>query len=160
MRQIRTLLIVFVFFLIASIALPAKAEDDPPGSSFDYCNQVPVEQRPGCIQCMGTRTVTKKKVHYANEGQKIYTAVGCLSVSGEGLASDLIKFLLGIAGGVSLLSMIGAAFILSTSRGESAKVKNAKELITASVSGLLFLIFSVIILQFIGVTILKIPGLG
>jgi hypothetical protein len=109
---------------------------------------------------MGTRTVTKKKVHYAYEGQKIYTAVGCMSVSGEELAGDLIRFLLGVAGGVSLLSMLGAAFILSTSRGESAKVKSAKELITASVTGLLFLIFSVIILQFIGVTILKIPGLG
>jgi len=109
---------------------------------------------------MGTRIVNDKKVHYSREGEKIFTAVGCLSVTGEELAGDVIRFLLGVAGGISLLSMLGAAFILSTSRGESAKVKEAKELITASVTGLLFLIFSIIILQFIGVTILKIPGLG
>ncbi len=138
-----------------------QAEDEPEmGSAFDYCSQIPTDQRPACVQCMGTRTVTDDEIRYANEGKKIFTAVGCVSVTGEELAADLIRLLLGMAGGATLLSILGASFILSTSRGETAKVKQAKELITASVSGVLFLIFSVIILQFIGVSILQIPGLG
>ena len=146
---------------MVSVGLPVQAEDNtPPGKAFDYCSQIPSDQRPACLQCMGTRTVTEKEVRYANENKKIYTAVGCLSVSGDELAADLIRLLLGMAGGAGLLSLLGAAFILSISRGEAAKVKQAKELITAAVSGLLFLIFSIIILQFIGVTILQIPGLG
>ena len=135
-----------------------NSDDSPMGKPFDYGKQVPHAQRSSCQDCMGAWDDDEKK--YANEGEKIYTAVGCVSVSGEELAADLIKLLLGIGGGVALLSMLAAAFRFTISKGDSGQIKEAKELITASVSGLLFIIFSVIILQFIGVQILKIPGLG
>ena len=65
-----------------------------------------------------------------------------------------------MGGGVALIMTLAGGFILSTSQGDPQKANQAKEMITNSVIGLLFVIFSVIILQFIGVTILQIPGFG
>ncbi len=147
---------------------PPPPEPEPEkGEPYDYCAQLPgtsadysdlSTQRGQCYKCMGYWDTAKGKYKY--EGEKIFTAVGCVRVSGEALAADLIKLLLGVGGGVALLSMLAAAFQFTISRGDSGKIKSAKELMTAAVSGLLFLIFSVIILQFIGVEILQIPGLG
>ena len=39
-------------------------------------------------------------------------------------------------------------------------IKEAKEMITSAIVGSLFIIFSITILQFIGVSILHIPGFG
>jgi len=130
--------------IIGTTAEPTK------GTPFDYCRQIPLDQRSACSACVARGA----------EGDYIFTAVGCIQVSGAGLAGDVIKLLLGVSGGVALLSLLAAAFKLSISRGDSGKIKEAKELITAAVTGLLFLIFSVIILEFIGVEILQIPGLG
>lgn len=118
---------------------------------FDYCKQAPAgPQRTACQACVGSTTENQ---------QKVYTAFGCMGTSGEDLTTDLVRLLLGIVGGIALLSILAAAFLLTTSQGEVSKVKSAKELITASVSGILFIIFSIMILNFIGVKILRIPGL-
>lgn len=118
---------------------------------FDYCLQVPDDgQRDACNTCIGQ----------GDPGEYIFSAVGCVRVSGKGLAEDLIRLLLGIAGGAAFLSILAAAFKLTTSKGDTNQVKEAKELILAAVSGLLFMIFSIIILDFIGVEVLHLPGLG
>ena len=146
-----------ISFVIEEISVTPTRLDGK-GLPYDYCKQVPFNQRADCRACMGEWNEDEKQ--YANEKEKIFTAVGCVRVSGKDLAADLIKLTLGIGGGVALLSFLAAAFKLTTSHGDTTKVKEAKELLTASVSGLLFLIFSVIILEFVGVTILHIPGLG
>ncbi len=134
----------------ATIKGAEKTADKTPIDDFNYCNQVPVgEQRTACMACVGN-----------DAGEHIYTAVGCLQLSQTGLVADLIRLLLGIAGGVALLAILLSAFTFSTSQGDSNKVKRAKEMMTAAVSGLFFIIFSVIVLNFIGVQILRIPGLG
>jgi hypothetical protein len=118
---------------------------------FDYCKQAPAgPQRAACQACVGGNT---------DDQQKVYTAFGCMGTSGEDLTVDLVRLLLGVVGGIALLSILSAAFLLTTSQGEVSKVKSAKELITASVSGILFIIFSIMILNFIGVKVLRIPGL-
>jgi hypothetical protein len=71
-----------------------------------------------------------------------------------------IQIGLGLAGGIALLMIIAAGFLLTTSQNDPKKVTEAKELVTSAVIGLLFIVFSVTILQFIGVTILRIPGFG
>lgn len=135
--------------------LPRQPVSDPPSANplpdFDYCLQVPLEQQEACKKCVGEDP---------SESGNLYTAVGCVRVDEQGLAADLIRLLLGVAGGVALLSILAGAFMFTTSQGESNRVKQAKERITAAVSGLLFIIFVVIILDFIGVRILQIPGLG
>jgi hypothetical protein len=91
---------------------------------------------------------------------RIYTAVGCLQTSNEGLVRDLVRLLMGVSGTVALLSILGGAFMLSISQGDTNKVKQGRELIMAAVGGLVFMIFSIIILQFVGVSLLHIPGLS
>lgn len=123
------------------------------GTPFDYCSQVPEgSQRQACLDCVGKGG--------PDVSGKIYTALGCIDVSYDGLATDLIRLLVGISGGIALLTILSAAFLLAISQGDSNKVKQAKEMITSAVVGLLFLIFSIFILEFIGVDILKIPGLS
>lgn len=130
-------------------------EDTPEGKAFSYCEQVPSgPQRAACLQCVGGAIDDK------GNQTKVFTALGCISVSGKELASDLVTILLGIAGGIALLAILVASFLLAISQGETQKVKSAKELITAAVSGLLFLIFSIVILEFLAVDIFKIPGLN
>jgi len=68
--------------------------------------------------------------------------------------------MLGLSGGVVLLSILAGAFMLITSAGEPKQVQEAQEMITAAIIGLLFIIFSILILQFVGVSILHIPGFG
>lgn len=127
--------------------------------NFEFCKQAPEgDQRKACEACVG-------QVEPGPNGEpgrltKIYTAVGCVRVSGAGLTEDIVGLLLGISGGVALLTILAGSFLLSTSQGEAGKVKTAKEMITAAVMGLIFIIFSVIILDFVGVKILRIPGLG
>ncbi len=96
----------------------------------------------------------------ANFKPGLYTAVGCIGIDQESIITQLVRIGLGIAGGVALLMILAGAFMLSTSQGEPKVAGEAKELITSAVIGLLFIIFSVTILQFIGVTILHIPGFG
>ena len=74
--------------------------------------------------------------------------------------SALIQIGLSAAGGIALLVILAAGFMLTTSQGEPKRAGEAKEMITAAVIGILFIIFSVTILQFIGYNVLKIPGFG
>ena len=46
------------------------------------------------------------------------------------------------------------------SQGNPEQVKGAREQLTAAIIGLLFIIFSLVILQVIGFNILRIPGFG
>ncbi len=65
-----------------------------------------------------------------------------------------------MSGGVALLTFLAAGFIFSTSQGDPKAYGKAKEMMTAAIVGILFVIFSITILQFIGYEILKIPGFG
>lgn len=143
---------------------PSNDIDVIEGTPFEYCSQLPDDpdveddfsdpttQRGACAVCVGPEG--------PQESGKIFTALGCIDVSYEGLASDLIRLLVGISGGVALLTILAASFLLAISQGDSSKVKQAKEMITSAVVGLFFLIFSVYILEFIGVSVLRIPGLS
>lgn len=129
--------------------------------AFQFCKQVPSAQQADCIACISRNDpMNNSRELEGHANDYIYTAVGCLRTSSRGLAADLIRLMLGIGGGVALLTILAAAFTFSTSQGDSNKVKQAKEMMTAAVSGLLFIIFSIIILRFIGVTIIRIPGLS
>lgn len=117
-------------------------------ATYDLCMQIKegTEQYNQCVACFG------------NEG--IWTAIGCIPSKPEDIIKVVITIGLGLGGGIVLIMIIAGAFMLSTSQGDPNKTKEAKELITSAIIGLLFVIFSVTILQFIGVSILHIPGFG
>ncbi len=116
--------------------------------SFKLCNQIPdgSSARTQCENCSN------------NDG--IWTAVGCIPTDPSDMIKVLLRIGLMISGGVVLLTILAGSFILSTSAGDPKKTTEAKELISSAIIGLVFVIFSVSILQLIGVQILQIPGFG
>ena len=91
---------------------------------------------------------------------KIDTAIGCIPVeSNQEFAGFLLGWGIGLAGGIALIMIAYSGFMISTSGGNPNKLQAGKELFSASITGLLFLVFSVYILRLIGVTIFGLPGL-
>lgn len=134
---------------------PITPPTDVGKTSFNLCNQIPDENLQD--QC---RVCAVQGEGGADEQGGVWTAVGCISRNPVDIVHRLIQVGLGMGGGVALIMTLAGGFILATSQGEPQKANQAKEMITNSVIGLLFVIFSVVILQFIGVKILNIPGFG
>jgi hypothetical protein len=65
-----------------------------------------------------------------------------------------------VGGGIATLIILAGGFMLSISQGDPKKTSEAKEMISAAVIGLIFIVFSISILQLIGVQILQIPEFG
>ncbi len=95
---------------------------------------------------------------------EIDTAIGCISTSvdaaGNSFFGSVIKIAVGLGGGLALLLMLYGVFIVTTSAGMPDKLKEGQEVITSAVSGLIFIILSVFLLNLIGINILGIPGLS
>lgn len=95
---------------------------------------------------------------------EVETAIGCISTSvdaaGNSFFGSVIKIAVGLGGGLALLLMLFGVFIVTTSAGIPDKLKEGQEIITSAISGLLFIILSVFLLNLIGINILGIPGLN
>ncbi len=88
----------------------------------------------------------------------VLTAIGCIPVEIPTFIQQALRVGTGLAGGVALLMFISGIFQYITSAGEPGKLKAASGQLTNTIIGLLFIIFSVLLLQVIGVNILNIPG--
>lgn len=92
---------------------------------------------------------------------RIYTGVGCIPLdSTTSFAMFFLTWGLGMIGGIALLMISLSAILLITSGGNPDKVKNAKDILTSAIAGLLLAIGSAYILRLIGVDILNLPGFG
>jgi hypothetical protein len=93
--------------------------------------------------------------------QGVWTAVGCIPYNDTtSTVRALITIGLGLAGTAVVLMTLAGAFLISTSQGDPKRVEEGRSLITSAVAGILFLIFSVSILRFVGVSVLQLPGFG
>ncbi|MFH1967735.1 MAG: hypothetical protein ABIJ03_04460 [Patescibacteria group bacterium] len=122
---------------------------------YKICDQIDQnkfkELYDNCITCVGDD----------EEGREgVWTAVGCIKKDPIQIVQNLIRIGLGMGGGVALLMILASGFIFSISQGDPKKVGDAKEMVVAAVTGLLFVIFSVTILEFIGYSVFRIPGFG
>ncbi len=94
------------------------------------------------------------------QGGGISTAIGCIPVlgdtTGKGLANFLLKWGIGVGSGIAFLLILYAGFMIMTSAGNPERLKAGQELLTSAISGVLLLIFSIFILNFIGIKILGI----
>lgn len=89
----------------------------------------------------------------------LWTGFGCIGLSLQGFIQEtLFGWALGLAGIITLLCIIYAAFMLQTSSGNPERIKKARQYLTSCIAGLILIIFSILILRIIGVDILKIPG--
>lgn len=77
-----------------------------------------------------------------------------------GLLKTILSLLLSLAGGIALVLIIVSGYRIMASGGDAEKLKAARETLTAAIAGLIFIIFSLVVLQFITVNILQIPGFG
>lgn len=123
----------------------ATSADDSVGESA--CHFVSSANQGECKSCF--------------EGGGAWTAIGCLGgESPNDFVASLLKIGTGLGGGVAFLLILFSGFQRVTSAGNPEKLHEAKELMTAAISGLLLIIFSIFLLRLIGVNILQLPGLN
>lgn len=92
-------------------------------------------------------------------GGQCNTAFGIFSVGNVGqFVSQVFQLVLAIGGAGAVLLIIYAGFLFMVSRGDKERIANARQIMTASIGGLIFIILSFAILSFIGNTVLNLPG--
>lgn len=109
----------------------------------DPCNQLskPPDQPPAC-----------------NNGS-CDTAIGTINAKDFGsIAKILFQTILSIGAAIGVLLIIWAGYKMIISRGNPEALQGAREQLTAAIVGLLFIIFSLLILQVIGYNILGIKA--
>lgn len=85
----------------------------------------------------------------------IDTAIGCIPISDTNtFIAWVLDWAIGVGGGIAFFLIVYASFMVMTSRGDPDRLKSGHELLTSAISGLIMLIFSVLILDFIGFDIL------
>jgi len=122
---------------------------------FNLCSQIP-----GTEGDFSNRSTSRGACRFCEEEDGIWTALGCIPTDGEGTINTFISIALGMSGGIGLLMIIASGAMFTMSQNDPTKVNSARDLLSSVIIGLLFIVFSVTILQFIGVTILQIPGFG
>lgn len=109
------------------------------------CQNLPSTEKISCEQCF--------------LGGEMWTAFGCVPATMSGIINEwLIGIGLGIAGAITLLCVIYAAFLMQTSAGEPEKVTKAQELLTSCIVGLMVVIFATFIVRLFGIDLFRIPG--
>lgn len=88
----------------------------------------------------------------------VRTALGDLPTDPNKFVTTVLEWALSLAGTIAVILMLIAGYQLMTSQGDKQKLQNARERITSLIIGLLFIIFSLVILQFIARDLLRIPG--
>jgi hypothetical protein len=91
---------------------------------------------------------------------RVSTAFGTIGTNLPELVRSLFRAVLSISGVLAVILIIISGYRLMTSQGNPEQVQNAREQLTAAIVGLAFVIFSLVILQFIGVNLLGLPGFG
>jgi len=91
----------------------------------------------------------------------IDTAIGCIPIDFVGrTVGFFLQWAIGIGGGVVfMLVVLGAAMIL-TSAGRPERMKAGRELIVSAIAGMLLIVFSVFLMNVLGVNVLQLPGFG
>lgn len=107
--------------------------------------------------CVGKSSSSGEKCDYQGK-QGIKTAIGCVPTDPSMLIAGTIRYISGFAGGIALLMMVFGSLRMLTSAGNADSLKNGREQFVSAIVGLLFVLFSVLLLQIIGVDILGLPG--
>lgn len=118
----------------------------------------PVVTNPGG----GVATINMSTFNMCTDGSKgVQTAIGCIHTDfGSGaFIKDILTAAVGIGGGFALLLIMYAVFIITTSAGIPDKLKQGQEILTGAITGLVFIVLSLVLMNLIGVQILQLPGL-
>lgn len=89
---------------------------------------------------------------------KFQTAIGDINPGQKTLVARIFGLVLGLSGGIALILFIVSGYRFMTSGGSPEAFQAARDMLVSAIAGLLFIIFSFVILEIIGVDILHIPG--
>lgn len=149
-------------------------------AAFNSCNaactgkvatQYCCVQGQGCNECANGTTdlaaceasCSSANEVYCDGNTGINTAIGCihaLADSPEVFIGDILRWAVGIGGGIAFLLIVYASFMIMTSSGNPERLKAGQELLTSAIGGLILLVMSVFVLKFIGVDILGLCKFG
>lgn len=88
----------------------------------------------------------------------IQTALGCAPIDGTSLLNTLLQWGVGVGAGIALLLIGYAGFQIATATGDPKKMKAGQELLISALTGLLLIALAIVIINFLGFTVLKLPG--
>lgn len=176
---------IFLFFVIFFIdPHSASAACTQPGNNVGQCGRGLIKcnlngspyccdqagggcsQLPGSVQqTMAPPVISGDSSNPACDGSDassgINTAIGCIPVEDtNAFMGWILGWAIGVGGGIAFLLIVYASFMTMTSQGNPERLKAGQELLTSAISGLIMLIFSVFILKFIGIDILKLNDFG
>lgn len=126
---------------------PGTMEVTPPVKNCEYVAPTNSPQYRACYQCIADKSGS-------------WTVFGCIPSRPQDFIAIVLKFCLGIGGGIAFMAMLFGSFMLLTSAGDPQRINGGKQILTYSIIGLLVILFSVFILQLIGIQILGLPGFG
>lgn len=184
-----TIILSFIALLyLLSARLPVYAQYDqitniPASATCDLCGRcqdaVGGSQQPpdwgGCRRCLyqhpsipnsdqaATDPTSSEFVNFHPVQNKTWTPIGCIDfdvASPGGFVNTLLRFVIGIAGGLAFLGFLWGGFQMVTSSGDPGRLTSGRSMILASLGALLLIIFSTFLLRFIGFDILRLPGFG
>lgn len=147
-------------------------KNDPDPNNIDGYTLVPPKKYDNCAEAKNTcvtgcgcgpcKTEGRIPAPCINEKDgkclEIKSAIGNIPTEPAQFVKKLFSVILGVAGGIALILIIIAGYRFLTSQGNPEKVQAAREQLTSAIVGLLFIIFSFVILEVVGVDILGIPG--
>lgn len=131
-----------------------KLEKDPSNEEA----QGMLENAPPALPCNLDPKVANNGLDDNGNCRTVSTAIGPIDVDPQKFIASLFQLVLSIAGFAAIIIILIASYNIMFSGGNKEKLAAARDTITAVVLGLLFIIFSIVILKIIGVDILRIPG--
>jgi hypothetical protein len=143
-------------FVVSRDSTSSKSGETGSGRGAGQIDNQKGEQN-NCDGSNCTKPPPTCQVNGKNEG--IQSSIGCIPTSLEGFINGIFTLVTLTGGGIALIMLIMASISMMTSAGNPETVKKAREQFTAAIVGILFILFSVTLLQIIGVDILQIPGL-
>jgi len=133
-------------FLCSSVLVPVFAQTPTPGiDRSKECEYAFGGEKDKCLACVKKGSA--------------WTVLGCLPIEPTGFSTFILRFAIGIGGGIAFLMMLAGAFTVITSRGDPERLKQGKRTITKAAIGLLVIIFAIFILRIVGQELLGLPGL-
>lgn len=121
---------------------------------------------------------TENQTLKINDGENIgpspvpgswYTMLGCISTNTGGFSTQgaaggvtqtLLRSIFGIVGGIAFLYILYGSFLILTSQADMERLNHGKRVVFGAIIGVIFSLSAVFLVNIIGNSILKIPGLS
>lgn len=89
------------------------------------------------------------------------TALGCIRTSSLNIfVTDILRWGVGLSSIGGLFAISYGGILIMSSGGDAKKIKAGQEMITSAITGIALIVLSTVFLNFVGIDILNLGGLG